>query len=75
MSIYRTSVHTVLYVGVPKSLFRFLQFFFQCYDENIDKDLDSFLEAAEETKDDTFDEILENAGNLGIDSIVVYELD
>lgn len=77
MSIYRTSVLVVLYVGVPTSLFRELQAIFDTSDANIDKPTEAFVSAMTQVEDpdQTMDEILENAENLGLDSMVVYELD
>lgn len=74
MSIYRTSVQVVMYVGVPDDVFRFLQDHFEEPGLNIDKPLDEFIEAVENQGDEVLDEIFDNAANLGIDAIVAYPL-
>lgn len=76
MSIYRTSVETVLYVGVPFSLFQELQAIFDISDANIDQPTEGFVWAMTQVEDpdETMDEILDNAENLGIDCMVVYSL-
>jgi hypothetical protein len=76
MAIHSTRVETVLYVGVPLYTFTHLQEFFGDFSSNLDYERARFEAACGEIPyDEIFEDILENANSLGIQSIVVFELD